>query len=71
MERELVALFEAAKKAADAAASADSGVEEGRCVDALHQLKNFPVTYHVLVSTQVQFFPPQVFFWLHCLNFFS
>ncbi|KAG6728868.1 hypothetical protein I3842_02G196200 [Carya illinoinensis] len=53
MERELVALFEAAKKAADAAASADSGFEESRCLDALHQLKNFPVTYHVLVSTQV------------------
>ncbi|KAG2730662.1 hypothetical protein I3843_01G298900 [Carya illinoinensis] len=53
MERELVELFEAAKKAADAAASADGGAEEIRCLDALHQLKNFPVTYHLLVSTQV------------------
>ncbi|KAJ8753891.1 hypothetical protein K2173_000145 [Erythroxylum novogranatense] len=56
MERELVELFEAAKKAADAAAG--SGVSSGgpevvRCVDALKQLKSFPVTYDVLVSTQV------------------
>lgn len=46
-------LFEAAKKAADVAASADGGSEESRCLDALRQLKNFPVTYQVLVSTQV------------------
>lgn len=55
MERELVELFEAAKKAADAAASADGASEESRCLDALHQLKNFPVTYQVLVSSQVLF----------------
>ncbi|KAE7996479.1 hypothetical protein FH972_001198 [Carpinus fangiana] len=53
MERELVELFEAAKKAADAAASADGGSEESRCLDALRQLKDFPVTYQVLVSSQV------------------
>ncbi|KAK7842567.1 transcription elongation factor tfiis [Quercus suber] len=55
MEKELVEFFEAAKKAADAAASesADGGAEESRCLDALQQLKNFPVTYQLLVSTQV------------------
>jgi transcription elongation factor S-II len=56
MEKELVELFEAAKKAADAAASVDGGAEESRCLDALQQLKNFPVTYQVLVSSQVLFF---------------
>ncbi|KAA0051978.1 hypothetical protein IC582_005516 [Cucumis melo] len=55
MENELVELFEAAKKAADAAAapSNDGGAEESRCLDALRQLKKFPVTYQILVSTQV------------------
>ncbi|KAJ9185551.1 hypothetical protein P3X46_005173 [Hevea brasiliensis] len=56
MERELVELFEAAKKAADAAASdgvSSNGPEVVRCVDALKQLKSFPITYDVLVSTQV------------------
>lgn len=54
MERELVELFEAAKKAADAATSEDGGpAEESRCLDALKELKEFPVNYQVLVSTQV------------------
>ncbi|GLU17841.1 hypothetical protein SLE2022_341920 [Rubroshorea leprosula] len=56
MERDLVDLFEAAKKAADLAASDDvssSGPEVSRCIDALKQLKGFPVTYDILVSTQV------------------
>ncbi|KAK9283668.1 hypothetical protein L1049_011918 [Liquidambar formosana] len=56
MDKELVELFDAAKKAADAAAAdgaSSGGPEEGRCLDALKQLKNFPVTYQVLVSTQV------------------
>ncbi|KAK9289653.1 hypothetical protein L1049_007811 [Liquidambar formosana] len=56
MERELVELFEAAKKAADAAAAdgvSSSGPEVSRCVDALKQLRSFPVTYDALVSTQV------------------
>ncbi|KAL5738952.1 hypothetical protein ACOSP7_027902 [Xanthoceras sorbifolium] len=56
MERELVELFEAAKKAADAAAVdgiSSGGAEVSRCVDALKQLKTFPVTYDMLVSTQV------------------
>ncbi|KAK3212791.1 hypothetical protein Dsin_017497 [Dipteronia sinensis] len=56
MERELVELFEAAKKAADAAAVdgvSSGGAELSRCVDVLKQLKTFPVTYDILVSTQV------------------
>ncbi|KAF2287988.1 hypothetical protein GH714_003764 [Hevea brasiliensis] len=57
MERELVELFEATKKAADAAASdgvSPSGPEVVRCVDALKQLKKFPITYDILVSSQVE-----------------
>ncbi|KAI3704980.1 hypothetical protein L1987_75210 [Smallanthus sonchifolius] len=57
METELKQLFEAAKKAADAAAvkgaDAESLPEEDRCIDALKALKKFPVNYQVLVSTQV------------------
>ncbi|KAJ0772035.1 putative transcription regulator IWS1 family [Helianthus annuus] len=57
METELKQLFEAAKKAADAAATDDghpeSSPEEDRCIDALKALKKFPVNYQVLVSTQV------------------
>ncbi|GAB2288063.1 hypothetical protein Dimus_022407 [Dionaea muscipula] len=53
MEKELVNLFEAAKKAADAAAEGGNPAEESRCLDALKELKNFPVNYQILVSTQV------------------
>ncbi|KAF5747681.1 putative Transcript elongation factor IIS [Tripterygium wilfordii] len=56
MEREVVDLFEAAKKAAASAAVdglSTSGPEVMRCVDALKQLKAFPITYDILVSTQV------------------
>ncbi|KAJ7959519.1 transcription elongation factor TFIIS [Quillaja saponaria] len=53
MEKELVELYEAAKKAADAASSADGEAEESRCLDALELLKQFPVNYQNLVSTQV------------------
>lgn len=53
MEKELIELFEVVKKAADAAASADSSPEEDRCIDALKQLEKFPVNYQLLVSTQV------------------
>ncbi|KAH9673402.1 transcription elongation factor TFIIS [Citrus sinensis] len=56
MEQELVELFDAAKKAADSAAIdgvSSGGPEVSRCVDALKRLKSFPVTYDVLVSTQV------------------
>lgn len=49
-------LFSAAKRAADAAV--EDGVsgnepEVTRCIDALKQLKDFPVTSDILVSTQV------------------
>nr|XP_043634296.1 transcription elongation factor TFIIS-like [Erigeron canadensis] len=54
METELKELFEAAKKAADAAAGDGGGAaEEDRCIDALNALKKFPVNYQILVSTQV------------------
>lgn len=56
MEKELLELFEAVKKSADAATSCDGGAEESQCLDALEQLKNFPVTYQLLISTQVCFF---------------
>ena len=55
MEKELVELYEAAKKAADAAISGDGEHEESRCIDALEQLKKFPVNYKILVNTQVIF----------------
>ena len=69
MEKELVEFFEAAKKAADAAASesADGGAEESRCLDALQQLKNFPVTYQLLVSTQVLIFP--LLYYIYIVSF--
>lgn len=56
MEAELIELYESAKKAADAAVGdgvEESSPEEDRCVDALKQLKKFPVNYQLLVSTQV------------------
>ncbi|XP_042512555.1 transcription elongation factor TFIIS-like [Macadamia integrifolia] len=56
MEKELIELFEAARKAADAAAAegaSSGGSEEGRCIDALKRLKNFPVTKDALIATQV------------------
>ncbi|GAB4832072.1 hypothetical protein Ancab_006092 [Ancistrocladus abbreviatus] len=53
MDKELVELFEAAKKAADAAAEHGGSAEESRCLEALKELKNFPVNYDILVSTQV------------------
>lgn len=56
MERELVELFESAKKAADTAAVdgvSSAAPEVSRCVDALKQLKSFPVSYDMLVATQV------------------
>ncbi|XP_010529269.1 PREDICTED: transcription elongation factor TFIIS [Tarenaya hassleriana] len=56
MESELIELFEAAKKAADSAAVdgvSSSGPEVSRCLDALKHLTKFPVTYDLLVATQV------------------
>ncbi|KAG8380999.1 hypothetical protein BUALT_Bualt06G0075200 [Buddleja alternifolia] len=51
MEKELTELFESVKRAADVAEKSPG--EEDRCLDALKQLKKFPVNYQVLVSTQV------------------
>ncbi|KAL3650359.1 hypothetical protein CASFOL_006762 [Castilleja foliolosa] len=51
MEKELAELFESVKRAAEAAD--DSPGEEDRCLDALKQLKKFPVNYQILLSTQV------------------
>ncbi|RCV40263.1 hypothetical protein SETIT_9G038600v2 [Setaria italica] len=53
MERELLETFEAAKKAADAAAGADDSPEADRCLDALRRLRAIRVNTDVLVSTQV------------------
>ncbi|KAF8041744.1 hypothetical protein BT93_A0371 [Corymbia citriodora subsp. variegata] len=56
MDRELVELFERAKKAADEAAGdgvSANGPEVSRCVDALKRLKSFPVSYDALVASQV------------------
>ncbi|XP_047323687.1 transcription elongation factor TFIIS [Impatiens glandulifera] len=56
MERDLLEFFEAAKKSADAAAAEEAssnGPHVDRCRDALKQLKEFPVSYDVLVATQV------------------
>ncbi|CAL5364016.1 unnamed protein product [Camellia sinensis] len=55
MEKEVIALFESAKKAADAAAAEglDSSAEEERCIDALKRLNKFHVDYKLLLSTQV------------------
>lgn len=45
-------MFEAVQKAAEAT-GVEGGPEEDRCLDALNQLKHFPVNYQVLVSSQV------------------
>ncbi|CAI0423743.1 unnamed protein product [Linum tenue] len=53
---EVIELFESAKKAGDAAVGDDissNGPEVGRCVDALKQLGDYPITYEILVSSQV------------------
>ncbi|EHA8591817.1 putative Transcription elongation factor TFIIS [Cocos nucifera] len=55
MKEELLETFEAAKRAADAAAEAGGASPEAdRCVDALRQLRKIPVTTDVLVATQVR-----------------
>ncbi|KAK6937639.1 Transcription elongation factor S-II, central domain [Dillenia turbinata] len=56
MDKELVDLFEVAKTSAEAAADDDGGLaeeQERQCIHALKQLRGFPVTYQLLVSTQV------------------
>lgn len=64
MERELLETFEAAKKAADAAAGADDSPEADRCLDAMRRLRGLRVTTDVLVSTQVS--PPSEFVFASC-----
>ncbi|GFP86627.1 transcription elongation factor a protein 2 [Phtheirospermum japonicum] len=51
MEKELTELFESVKRAAEAAHNSPG--EEDRCLDALKQLKKFPVNYQILLLTQV------------------
>ncbi|KAG2534288.1 transcription elongation factor TFIIS-like [Panicum virgatum] len=53
MDRELLETFEAAKKAADAAAGEHDSPEAERCLDALRRLRDIRVNTDVLVSTQV------------------
>ncbi|KAI0519338.1 hypothetical protein KFK09_006782 [Dendrobium nobile] len=53
MEKELLAAFEAAEKAAEAAAADGGLAEEDRCLDALKRLRRMPVTTKDLVNTQV------------------
>ncbi|CAI9099668.1 OLC1v1036524C1 [Oldenlandia corymbosa var. corymbosa] len=57
MEKVLVALFERAKKAADAAAAGEVGVDssaaEDRCIDSLRRLKGLPINYDIHFTTQV------------------
>ncbi|XP_050382585.1 transcription elongation factor TFIIS-like [Argentina anserina] len=53
MEKELLEAFKDVTKASDAAKSGDCGAEESRCLEASDRLKNFPISYKLLVSTQV------------------
>ncbi|RAL54945.1 hypothetical protein DM860_013641 [Cuscuta australis] len=53
MEKELVELYEVVRKAAEAASVEGDDAEEARCLDAMKQLKKFPINYNVLVSSQV------------------
>ena len=56
MERELLSLFAAARKAAEAATASQAspdGAEVSRCVDALKKLRAFNINKDLLVSTMV------------------
>ncbi|XP_020597665.1 transcription elongation factor TFIIS-like [Phalaenopsis equestris] len=53
MEKELLGAFDAAEKAAEAAAAGGGLAEEDRCVDALKRLRRMDVTTKDLVNTQV------------------
>lgn len=53
MEKELLEVFEVAKKAADVVADGGGPSEVDRCVDALRRLRKIPVSMKVLVDTQV------------------
>lgn len=52
MEKELIELYDVVRTAADAAVEGEDGEEE-RCLDAMKELKKFPVNYNILVSSQV------------------
>ncbi|CAK7348392.1 unnamed protein product [Dovyalis caffra] len=49
-EKELTELFQVVEKAA---AALNGGPEESHCLDALSQIKSFPVTVETLVSTKI------------------
>lgn len=69
MEAEFLTLFNAASKAADAAALdvIGGGDDESQCLDALRSLKAFPVTSQLLVTTQVtRIFFFHIFLWRSC-----
>ncbi|KAL0922556.1 hypothetical protein M5K25_006547 [Dendrobium thyrsiflorum] len=69
MEKELLAAFEAAEKAAEAAAADGGLAEEDRCLDALKRLRRMPVTTKDLVNTQNIMLACQFFQWLASLAF--
>lgn len=54
--KEILQIFQEVKKAADRASALSGGADESRCLDALKQLKDFPVTSQILVSTMVHLF---------------
>lgn len=51
--RDLLEVFLAAKKAADDAEKTGSPADVNRCVEALRNLRELPVTVSILVDTQV------------------
>ncbi|KAK8937484.1 hypothetical protein KSP39_PZI012770 [Platanthera zijinensis] len=53
MEKELLEAFEAAEKAAEAAAGDGGAADEDRCVDILKRMRKMPVSTKALVATQV------------------
>ncbi|XP_078445509.1 transcription elongation factor TFIIS-like [Wolffia australiana] len=53
MEKEILEMFAVAKKAGDAAAADGGSAEIARCLDALRQLRKFPLTTKELVATKV------------------
>ena len=53
MEKEILEIFAAAKKAGDIAAAEGDSSEITRCLDALKQLRKLPLTTKELVATKV------------------
>lgn len=51
--KELLEVYVAAKKAADDAEKTGSPADVNRCVEALQNLRELPVTVSILVHTQV------------------